>query len=260
MDITQLQYILDQITFAIDKAKNETTTMSSAAKYLAAQIQIIQNNKNIFITESNKNFEQMKNDILSLQNKINNRLAFADESHIQSLSQISDAAWETQKSIRDFGKLLKEEISENIIEIVISQIGEKFKNQEIALLEITKKSSQHINGLMIQIHTYMMKNEQIQKIIEENSKNTLNEVDQKLKEMRKEVQVTNKNIDLINQSTVKTLQVIERVQNAKLWGGKLSTWLIITSTAFLTGVIFTAIIAIWFNPIFKAFIAALLKQ
>lgn len=260
MDINQLQEILDQITFVTNEAKKETTSLRNMAKYLTTQIEAMEKSKGEFTLTVKNSYDQMKKDILVFQNHINSRLAFADESHMQGLGQISDAAFETQKSIRDFGKLLKQEMSEDIIQKVIDQVNKVFQKNEKSLFELTQLSSQQINSATISIHNDMIENKKIQNTIEEVSINTLIEVDKKLKEMSEEVQIVSKNIESINQSTKNSLQKIEEIQDIKLWGGKLSTWLIISSTAFLIGVIFAAIIAIWFNPIFKAFIAALLQQ
>ncbi|MDD2384631.1 MAG: hypothetical protein PHN18_10615 [Sulfurospirillaceae bacterium] len=260
MDINQLQEILDQITFVTNEAKKETTKMRNVAKYLATQIEAMEKSKGEFTLTVKNSYDQMKKDILVFQNQINSRLAFADESHMQGLGQISDAAFETQKSIRDFGKLLKQEMSEDVIQKVIDQVNKVFQKNEKSLFELTQLSSQQINSATISIHNDMIENKKIQNTIEEVSINTLIEVDKKLKEMREEVQGVSANINLINQSTQKTLQTIELIENTKLWSGELSKWFLVSSSAFFVGVIFTAIIAIWLNPLFKAFIAALLQK
>ncbi len=260
MDINQLQDILDQITFSMSEAKKQTTQMQSVAKFLATQLQGLETNKNNFNMSINESFKKMKLDILILQNKINDRLVFADECHVQKLDEITNAANETQKAILDFTKVLQEKISENIIEKVINQVNEEFKRQETSLLETTQESSRYIQSVMVKIYTYMGQIEIMQNNIEENSKNTLNRVNEKMKKSHDEIQVLSTNLDLINQSTIETLQTINQIENLKLWSGRLSTWLVISVNSFLFGVILTAIAATWYNPTLKAFIAAFLQK
>lgn len=260
MDINQLQEILDQITFVTNEAKNVTTKMGKAAKFLATQTQIIDNQKNVLTEEVKKNFEEMKRDIIGLQNKINNRLEIADQGHIQSLKEISVAASDTQRSIKDFGNLLKYQIAESVVQDVVNQVNERLKENEESIFEHTELSTKMINQSSVSIHNVMMQNQNIQKTIEEALQNTMSYIDEKIKKMSEEVQIVSKNIESINKSTDSTLQTIEEIQDIKLWSGKLLTWLMISSSAFFIGVILTTIIAIWFNPLFKAFIAGLLQK
>lgn len=260
MDINQLENILDQITFSISEVKKQTTQMHSVAKFLATQLQILETNKDNFTMTVNESFEKMKLDILILQNKINDRLVFADECHIKKLDEITNAANETQKIIINFAEILEEKITQNIIQKVIFTIDTKFEDQEKKLFELTTTATKNINSIIIQINNYTTENKLIQEALEKNANIVLDVVNKKIQDTQQEMTLLATNINLINQSTIETLQTINQIENLKLWGGKLSIWLVISANSFLFGVIFTAIAAAWYNPALKAFIAAFLQK